>query len=74
MSDQDVWNIVDDKKMFHGGKQDFKMAATAATGCYFFTLDYEEECVADEPRSCYNCRYRRWTNESFRCMKYIANH
>jgi hypothetical protein len=27
----------------------------------------EEELVADDPRSCYNCRHRRWTAASFAC-------
>jgi hypothetical protein len=32
-----------------------------------FHPDVEEEQVADEDRSCYNCRYRRWTAASFVC-------
>jgi hypothetical protein len=32
-----------------------------------FHPDVEEELIADEARSCYNCRYRRWTAVSFSC-------
>lgn len=43
-------------------------AASEARNCNAFLDDVEEEMVADEPRSCYNCRYRRWTAYSFICL------
>ncbi len=54
---------------FTGGRDDRAGAAGVAGNCRFFRMDVEEELVADETVSCYNCRYRRWTLESFSCMK-----
>lgn len=54
-------------KEFRGGKDDWDGAAVAAEPCSMFKEDVEEELVADQPRSCYNCRYRRWTDTSFVC-------
>lgn len=52
---------------FNGGKQDWSAAAKAAEECSRFQEDDEDELIADEPVSCYNCRYRRWTADSFVC-------
>lgn len=57
------------KAAFTGGKTAFAEAALIAVACPSFAEDCEEECDAEEDRSCYNCRYRRWTKESFICMK-----
>jgi hypothetical protein len=51
------------------GTNDWAGAAHIAGTCSHFTPDVEEELVAEEPRSCYNCRYRRWTAASFTCQK-----
>jgi hypothetical protein len=51
------------------GTEDRAEAAGAAGNCRFFRIDVEEELVVDETVSCYNCRYRRWTPDSFTCMK-----
>ena len=64
-----MWMIKDGRRVWQGGKADFGKAAEAAEQCVAFSADCEEECVADEEVSCYNCRYRRWTRESFVCMK-----
>lgn len=65
-----MWKVNDKgKKVFQGGKEDWVGAAQAADKCLSFKLDVEDEIVADELRSCYNCRYRRWTVESFACYK-----
>lgn len=53
---------------FPGGKEDWAAAAGTAAICRHFSPDVEEEWVADEERSCYNCRYRRWTAASFVCQ------
>jgi len=37
--------------------------------CQNFRIDDEDELVTDQDRSCYNCRYRRWTINSFVCLK-----
>jgi len=54
---------------FTGGRQDWVQAADIARSCPEFLLDYEDELVADEETSCYNCRFRRWTERTFVCMK-----
>ena len=53
---------------FTGGQNDWTGAAKAAASCPQFLPDVEEECIADEPISCYNCRYRRWNASSFTCV------
>jgi len=60
---------VDNCKNFPYGKDDNEKAAETARTCGFFKQDCEDELVSDEPVSCYNCRYRRWTQNSFECMK-----
>lgn len=39
--------------------------------CPVFKADVKEEWVFQEVASCYNCRYRRWTEENFTCLKGI---
>jgi hypothetical protein len=51
------------------GRDDLEGAARIAAACGTFHPDEDDEQVADEPRSCYNCRYRRWTVASFSCCK-----
>jgi hypothetical protein len=64
-----MWKILDNgEREFLSGKDDWKGAAQAAEQCDAFREDVEEEIVADEARSCYNCRNRRWTAMSFSCM------
>ena len=66
----DMWEInAAGRKQFKYGQDDFELAAETAESCTFFVGDDEEEFVCDDERSCYNCRYRRWTAESFECMK-----
>ncbi|MBR3553142.1 MAG: hypothetical protein IKN72_07115 [Clostridia bacterium] len=64
-----MWEIINGKKHFTGGKEAYEAVARTAEHCPFFAEDCEEECVTDDARSCYDCRYRRWTSESFICMK-----
>jgi hypothetical protein len=52
---------------FSGGREAWFAAVVAALKCKSFTLDVDEEVIADDERSCYNCRYRRWTMASFTC-------
>lgn len=65
-----MW-ISDDQgnTLFSAGDEAWEKAAAMARACRFFTADDEDEWTADEARSCYNCRYRRWTVETFACMK-----
>jgi hypothetical protein len=57
-----------DQQMFAGGQEDWASAAAIAGVCASFRLDDEDELCAEESLSCYNCRYRRWTAESFACL------
>ena len=50
------------------GLEEWVAAAMVAGDCATFVPDVEEEQVADEPRSCYNCRYRRWQADSVACL------
>jgi len=58
----------DGLRLFRHGRENFNAAAQAAGSCTSFRADVEEEWVTDESRSCYNCRYRRWTADSFVCQ------
>ncbi len=67
---KDMFNINKlGNKEFNGGKEDWVHAKLIAEKCDSFKLDDEDELVADDLRSCYNCRYRRWTDKSFSCTK-----
>lgn len=67
-----MWRInTKGEKEFGGGKTAWKEAASTAAACEHFKEDDEDECVAEEQVSCYNCRYRRWTQEGFICMKTV---
>lgn len=57
------------KQEFAGGRDDFTGAARIAAACPAFHADDEGEWVADERRSCYNCRARRWTPNAFVCLE-----
>lgn len=57
------------EKEFKGGQDDWVTAAQEAKACSYFREDVEDEQVANDLRSCYNCRYRRWTVKSFTCSK-----
>ncbi|MDD2373597.1 MAG: hypothetical protein PHR04_03055 [Syntrophomonadaceae bacterium] len=65
-----MWKVTDKgEKVFSLGKEAWQEAVTEAGKCIHFSLDDEDEWVSEEERSCYNCRYRRWTSESFVCLK-----
>lgn len=55
------------EREFTGGTENWAAAARMAGDCARFVPDVEEEQVADEPFSCYNCRYRRWSGDTFTC-------
>jgi hypothetical protein len=44
-----------------------------ALSCPEFKPDVEEEWLAEESISCYNCRYRRFVGSGIRCMKSLFN-
>lgn len=64
-----MWRMEKGRKTFLYGKNNDAMARIAAEKCPDYIEDSEIECVSDDEKSCYNCRYRRWTQESFQCMK-----
>lgn len=51
------------------GRNSFEMAQKAV--CKEFVLDTdEEECITSlDKDSCYNCIYRKWTQQSFVCIQ-----
>lgn len=57
------------KGEFTGNREDYHLAEEISKGCKYFKLDDEDELVSDEEISCFNCRYRRWSNASFTCKK-----
>ena len=63
------WTIKDGKSIFTGGKDSYKAAVQTAESCSSFSEDCEDELFCSDAVSCYNCRYRRWTTESFECIK-----
>ncbi|MCF0136971.1 MAG: hypothetical protein HUJ66_01255 [Oscillospiraceae bacterium] len=63
-----VWEKGKRGMLFTSGREATGTAAEEAEKCENFSRDYEEECFAFEDVSCYNCRYRRWTRDSFECM------
>jgi hypothetical protein len=65
-----MWKVNEKgEREFKQGQQDWSAAAQAAQMCTCFQADDEDEWTADEPVSCYNCSYRRWTAKSFICSK-----
>ena len=66
----EFWETTDNgEKRFLHGRENYFAAAEAAAPCPLFVRDDEDETVCDDPKSCYNCRYRRWTADAFVCMK-----
>jgi len=61
--------MTNNSKEYIGGKEDWIQVAEIAKNCLFFCTDSEDEWTADELFSCYNCKYRRWTAQSFICCK-----
>lgn len=65
-----MWNFNEKgEKEFAGSKEDWAEAVKLAKACSNFKIDVEDELITEEPVSCYNCRYRRWSLKSFTCLK-----
>ncbi len=58
-----------DNHIFKFGLDDFEKSRQSCQNCASFSPDDEVEWVDDVENSCYNCRYRRWTANSFICMQ-----
>lgn len=56
-------------KTEHLSLDDWSQGHITALACLHFRQDVEEEWVAAETISCYNCRYRRWIQTGIQCMK-----
>lgn len=63
MSDK---NMSDKEKL---PADDWQHGHEIALNCSGFVQDVEEEWLADEVISCYNCRYRRFIGTGIRCVK-----
>ncbi|WP_025822917.1 hypothetical protein [Shewanella marina] len=61
------FTLIDDKKLFNFGIDDYPQARDAAQSCLYFIEDDEDEQIDNVVRSCYNCAYRRWLINSFEC-------
>lgn len=61
----------DGKLVFKYGRENYEKAVEQALSCDSFVLDKDEDelVTSTEINSCYNCLYRRWTRESFTCLK-----
>lgn len=65
-----MWIInTEGKREYSGGKQDWDTVARIARECPRFQEDDEDEWVAEQTVSCYNCLYRRWTVKAFTCCQ-----
>lgn len=54
---------------FTEGKDNQVVSRQVAENCNDFVKDVEEEMVDEVDLSCYNCLFRRWTRDTFMCMK-----
>lgn len=57
------------EQVFAEGRSAWSAAAKQANLCPAFQADDEDEWVADQLVSCYNCVFRRWTRDSFICCQ-----
>lgn len=57
------------KQQIRSFDDQLKTGEQQAKNCTFFIADVEEEIITDDEISCYNCRFRRWTANSFACCK-----
>ncbi len=46
----------------------FNATVVIAESCPSYALDQDEEIHVPGIRTCYNCRYRRWGQNSFNCF------
>lgn len=60
----ETWYAMNKKEMRHYGAERANIAP-----CQYFIEDVVEEQVESKGNTCMNCAYRRWTEQSFTCMK-----
>lgn len=62
----DSYRACKKKELYQGDKR----VTDWTTACENFEQDNDiEECYDDKDNACYNCLYRRWTSEGYRCVK-----
>ncbi len=66
---REIFEIKNGKKLFLHGDSETELAKEAALSCPDFSKDCDEECFYEDDVSCYNCRYRRWMQDGFECLK-----
>jgi hypothetical protein len=66
-----MFEKVGENFVFKYGKSEYEKAMQSACGCQFFKLDCDEDefVTSTKKASCYNCLFRRWSSDSFTCMK-----
>lgn len=65
-----MFEVINGRYVFSYGKDNSEKAEETAGNCPLFRIDCEDELVEDEDvRTCYNCIYRRWTADSFECVR-----
>ena len=69
-----AFKFIDNRWIFRTGLGQYSAARRVAQRCTGFVPDDEDEQVDDEPRSCYNCQYRRWLVDSFECLLLKKQH
>lgn len=62
------FELMSDRWIFRAGLNQYPQSRRVANQCTAFVPDDEDEQIDDEPRSCYNCQYRRWMMNSFECL------
>lgn len=65
-ADDNLWYVMDKEGMRAYGSQRCRIDP-----CVEFQYDVVEERVLNDDKSCLNCRFRRFTSDSFTCMKHI---
>lgn len=66
-----MFENIEGKAIFKYGKENYAKAVEQALTCKDFVLDKDEDelVTSTKENSCYNCLFRRWTKESFICLK-----
>jgi hypothetical protein len=62
IEDKQIWTTMNKKQL-----REFGDNRIYEKGCKDFVPDVIEEQIIDSRNSCLNCRYRKWTDESFLC-------
>lgn len=50
-------------------EEDLLAASIIAETCTAYSVDEDDEDYCEGVRTCFNCRYRRWIEDGFSCVK-----